>query len=178
MNTATTSSLGATIKRRRRERGWSQEEFAARVASRGDWTFRQSDVSRLERGKVLLPHRERLTLIAAVLELPLGELLARSGWVGADTLFPAESAATTARGLSPHGAEVPESTPGSLARPLEASSGWREVMAEARAALAESQAILARCKAMESLSGPAPSPHGSSQRLYPAKASAASAESA
>jgi transcriptional regulator with XRE-family HTH domain len=178
MNTGSPRSLGATIKRRRRELGWSQEEFAARVASRGDWAFRQCDVSRLERGKVLLPHRERLTQIAAVLELPLGELLARSGWAGAETLFPAETSATAALVLPPHGAEAPGFTPEPLARPIEESTSWREVMAQARATLAESQAILARCKAIEARYTPAPSPHGSSQRLSPAKASAAKTESA
>ena len=53
----------------------------------GDDAFRQSDVSRLERGKVGLPHRDRLSLIAAVLGLSPGELLARSGWSGADRVF-------------------------------------------------------------------------------------------
>ena len=52
--------------------------------------MRQSDISRIERGKVGLPRRARLARIAAALELPLGELLARSGWVGADTVFAAE----------------------------------------------------------------------------------------
>jgi transcriptional regulator with XRE-family HTH domain len=178
MNTASPRSLGATIKRRRQELGWSQEDFAARVASRGDWAFRQSDVSRLERGKVLLPHRERLTQIAAVLELPLGELLAQSGWAGADSLFPAGPAATATLVLPPHGAEVPEITPEPRVRPIEESAGWREVMAQARATLAESQAIVARCKAIEPPHRPAPSPHSSSQHLSPAKVSAATTESA
>ena len=81
-------SLGATIKACRRELGWTQAELAERVAAHGDWTFRQSDVSRLERRLVTLPHRERLIHIAAVLGVPLGELLACSGWAGADTAFP------------------------------------------------------------------------------------------
>jgi hypothetical protein len=75
-------SLGTVIKARRHQLGWNQAQLAERVAAHGDWTFRQSDVSRLERGQVRLPHRERLIHIAAVLELPLGELLALSGWAG------------------------------------------------------------------------------------------------
>jgi transcriptional regulator with XRE-family HTH domain len=75
-------TLGEAIKARRLELGWSQEELARRMINHGDLTFRQSDVSRLERGKVALPHRDRLEHMAAVLGLSLGELLARSGWSG------------------------------------------------------------------------------------------------
>ena len=42
-------TLGEAIKARRLERGWSQEELARRMVDHGDLTFRQSDVSRLER---------------------------------------------------------------------------------------------------------------------------------
>lgn len=80
-------TLGAAIRARRQELGWSQEELAERVAEHGDQTFRQSDVSRLERGKVGLPRRERLEHLAATLDLPLGDLLARSGWTGAAAAF-------------------------------------------------------------------------------------------
>jgi len=72
-------SLGDVIRRRRLEFGWSQEELAARVGAQGD-DVRQSDISRLELGKVGLPRRSRLERIAAALDMPLGELLARSGW--------------------------------------------------------------------------------------------------
>jgi transcriptional regulator with XRE-family HTH domain len=75
-------TLGEAIKARRLELGLSQEELARRMIDRGDLTFRQSDVSRLERGKVALPHRDRLEHMAAVLGISLGELLARSGWSG------------------------------------------------------------------------------------------------
>jgi transcriptional regulator with XRE-family HTH domain len=75
-------TLGDAIKARRQELGWTQVELADRVAGSGDPAFRQSDVSRLERGNVTLPHRSRLECIATVLGLPLGELLERSGWSG------------------------------------------------------------------------------------------------
>jgi transcriptional regulator with XRE-family HTH domain len=88
MHAMRTCSLGATIKARRIEFGWSQAELAERVATHGDWTFRQCDVSRLERGMVTLPRRERLIHIAAVLEFPVGELLIRSGWAGAEDPIP------------------------------------------------------------------------------------------
>ena len=67
LTSTTSSTLGMVIKARRRELGWSQEELAARVAAQGDAAFRQTDVSRLERGKVSLPRRQRLGHIAAAL---------------------------------------------------------------------------------------------------------------
>lgn len=78
-DTSGSGSLGEVIRRRRLEFGWSQEELAVRVSDAGD-DVRQSDISRLELGKVGLPRRARLERIAAALEMPLGELLARSGW--------------------------------------------------------------------------------------------------
>ena len=79
-------TLGEALRRRRLELGWTQETLAARVADLGG-DLRQSDVSRLERGKIGLPRRDRLARIAAALDLSLGELLARSGWAGADDAF-------------------------------------------------------------------------------------------
>ena len=76
-------SLGEAIRTRRQELGWSQEELAERI---GDGV-RQADVSRLERGRVVLPRRQRMERIAAALGLSLGELLARSGWAGAGAAF-------------------------------------------------------------------------------------------
>jgi transcriptional regulator with XRE-family HTH domain len=101
MRIRTARSLGDTIKARRKEFGWSQAEFAERVATHGDWTFGQSDVSRLERGNVSLPRRERLVHIAAVLGYPLGELLVRSGWVGADEVVSDEGRARSAQRSAP-----------------------------------------------------------------------------
>jgi transcriptional regulator with XRE-family HTH domain len=79
-------TLGTTIRARRQELGWSQEELAERVSAVGG-RIRQSDVSRLEKGKVTLPHPDRLATIAETLGVPLGELLARSGWTGAEAAF-------------------------------------------------------------------------------------------
>jgi transcriptional regulator with XRE-family HTH domain len=79
-------SLGEVIRRRRIELGWTQEHLADRIAELGD-PVRQPDISRLELNKVALPRRARLEQIAEVLKLPLGELLARSGWSGAGAYF-------------------------------------------------------------------------------------------
>ena len=75
-------TLGMTIRARRIELGLTQEELAGRVGGR----LRQSEISRLERDVVTLPRRPRLEAIAAALDLPVGELLARSGWVGANEI--------------------------------------------------------------------------------------------
>lgn len=71
-------TLGAVIRARRIELGLTQEALAERIAPH----FRQSDVSRLERDCITLPRRERLEAIAAALEIPVGVLLAASGWAG------------------------------------------------------------------------------------------------
>lgn len=80
------STLGVVIRRRRRELGWTQEQLAERISTDGEYV-RQSEISRIENGKIDLPRRERLIRLAEVLSLPLGELLARSGWAGADLHF-------------------------------------------------------------------------------------------
>jgi len=76
------ASLGQLIRERRMDLGLTQEELAERMGT----TVRQSDVSRLERNKIGLPHRDRLDQIASALELSLGELLVASGWAGAGEL--------------------------------------------------------------------------------------------
>lgn len=80
------STLGVVIRRRRLELGWTQEELAERISADGEYV-RQSEISRIENGKIDLPRRERLARIAAVLDLPLGELLSRSGWAEANQHF-------------------------------------------------------------------------------------------
>jgi transcriptional regulator with XRE-family HTH domain len=77
----TTLTLGQAIRSRRTELALTQEELAERIGE----GVRQAEVSRLERDRIGLPRRARLERIATALELPLGELLARSGWAGADT---------------------------------------------------------------------------------------------
>jgi transcriptional regulator with XRE-family HTH domain len=71
------ASLGTFIRERRQDLGLTQEELAARVGP----TMRQAEISRLEQGRIALPRRERLEAIAAALEVSLGELLVRTGWM-------------------------------------------------------------------------------------------------
>lgn len=73
---AESRSLGDAIRLRRLELGMSQEELAERIGP----DVRQSDVSRLERGRILFPRHERLNQIAAALGMSIGALLIEAGW--------------------------------------------------------------------------------------------------
>src|SRR5688572_25380151 len=75
-------TLGQVIRTRRLELGLTQEELAERIGE----GIRQAEVSRLEHDRVVLPRRARLERIASALDIPPGELLARSGWAGADAV--------------------------------------------------------------------------------------------
>jgi transcriptional regulator with XRE-family HTH domain len=70
-------SLGNFIRERRQDLGLTQEQLAERIGE----TVRQAEVSRLEHNRISLPRRDRLTALAAALEVSLGELLVRTGWM-------------------------------------------------------------------------------------------------
>jgi len=72
------ATLGGVVRQRRRELGLTQEELAERIGG----NVRQSDISRLERGGIGLPRRDRLEAIAAALDVTPGFLLLRSNWFG------------------------------------------------------------------------------------------------
>ncbi len=151
-------SLGEAIRTRRRELGWSQEELAERISGEGE-VCRQSDVSRLERGKVGLPRRARLDRIAAALGLSVGELLAKSGWAGADLAF-------TSTRLP--GATLPEESPvregeWSLPRPvrneerLVSTKRLRAAMEQAASTRRRTDDVLAQSAANLAMAGWRPS---------------------
>jgi len=71
------NELGNFIRERRADLGLTQEELAERI---GD-TATQGEVSRLERGAIALPRRARLEALAVALEVTLGALLMRTGWL-------------------------------------------------------------------------------------------------
>jgi transcriptional regulator with XRE-family HTH domain len=71
------NSLGTFIRERRQALGLTQEQLAERL---GD-SVRQAEVSRLENDRVSLPRRERMEVLAAALDVSLGELLTHSGWM-------------------------------------------------------------------------------------------------
>jgi transcriptional regulator with XRE-family HTH domain len=70
------------VRRRRLELELTQEELAERIGA----GTRQAEISRLEHDRIGLPRRARLERIATALDLSLGDLLAGSGWAGADTV--------------------------------------------------------------------------------------------
>jgi transcriptional regulator with XRE-family HTH domain len=82
MEISSMPTLGKFIRRRRAELGLTQEELAERVGE----GVRQSEISRLENDRVILPRRQRLESIAEALDVPIGVLLARSGWAGAEQI--------------------------------------------------------------------------------------------
>ena len=55
----------------------TQEALTHRIGS----GLRQSEISRLERDGVALPRRERMEAIAVALDLSLGDLMVRTGWI-------------------------------------------------------------------------------------------------
>lgn len=77
------ASMGDLIRQRRVKLDLTQEELAERVTDLGE-PIRQADISRIERGLVSFPRRARLEAIATALNVPFGDLLARSEWFGPD----------------------------------------------------------------------------------------------
>jgi transcriptional regulator with XRE-family HTH domain len=151
LTSTTSSTLGTVIKARRRELGWSQEELAARVAAHGDAAFRQTDVSRLERGKVSLPRRQRLGHIAAALGLSLGELLMRLGWIDDGTAPAAHAFRIPPTPSEPFAASTPRpAVPRALGTEVArvvSSSPLRELIAQSEEIRRESLGVLQRCEA-------------------------------
>ncbi len=142
-------SLGAVIRQRRSELGWSQEELAARVSDEGD-EVRQSDISRLERGRVGLPRRARLLRLAAVLGLAPGDLLARSGWAGADRAMPGAAPPPARREAEAKPRPVEHPAPAGLGTSWVLTAGaetadrLRSAIDRAEATRAESERVLRR----------------------------------
>ena len=99
----------------------------------------QSDVSRLERGKVARPRRDRLARIAQALGLPLGELLARSDWAGAEAEFGPV-------GATPKRVPRPPMPSTAVGRPVVRDPWLRELIAQARKTRAQAEAVLRRCE--------------------------------
>jgi hypothetical protein len=104
-------------------------------------------VSRIERGTVILPHRDRLMHLASVLGLPIVELLARSGWSGADSVFneqrpQLESSVLPAQFyLDVRLRPLPQ-----YSTPIVETSQLRDAIARARATTARARSVLEQCE--------------------------------
>jgi transcriptional regulator with XRE-family HTH domain len=75
-------NLGLTVRQRRLELGLSQVQLAERMGTNSQ----QADVSRIERGFLPWPRPELLQLLAHALEMPVLELITRSGWMAPEEL--------------------------------------------------------------------------------------------
>lgn len=155
-------TLGAAIRARRIELGWTQEELAERIGG----GVRQADVSRLERDRITLPRRERLEAMANALGVTAGELLARSGWAGADEILPTRAPVPAAASPSEHLISVTPS-PGvprfgrdiaRLRAAIERSHKVREESASIVAEIASRQAAWYDPPQREPVIDPAPAP--------------------
>jgi len=135
---ARSRSLGETIRVRRVALGWTQEVLAARIGGEGG-ICHQSEVSRLERGRVGLPRRARLERIAAALDLPLGDLLARSGWAGAEAAFHSVDVVVPSRENPP-----PTASPPPVTRSLEVPASRPGAGSRLHDAVTQAQALQAR----------------------------------
>jgi transcriptional regulator with XRE-family HTH domain len=72
--------LGNFVRQRRMDLGLTQEQLAELVGQ----NVTQAEISRLERGYVVLPRRDRLDALATALQVSLGMLLIQSGWLSDD----------------------------------------------------------------------------------------------
>lgn len=70
-------NLGTTVRQRRVELGLSQVQLADRVGGE----TQQSDISRIERGRLPWPRPQLLQSLAAALDLTVLELITMSGWM-------------------------------------------------------------------------------------------------
>lgn len=141
-------TLGEAIRQRRMAMGLTQEELAERVGE----NVRQSDISRLERDYVGLPRRARLEALARALDLSLGELLLRSGWITAGSDLQDQETISSAFGPVP-GADAraaepepdddadlfPADEPGDAGHLREAIAQAREVTLHTRAIIRKSE---------------------------------------
>lgn len=70
-------SLGRAIRQRRLDLGLSQVEVAERMGSE----FRQSDISRIEQGRVQFPRPQLLMALAGSLNISIIDLMVEAGWL-------------------------------------------------------------------------------------------------
>jgi transcriptional regulator with XRE-family HTH domain len=68
MGSSTSFSLATFIRERRQDLGLTQEQLGDRVGE----GVRRSEISRLEKGAVSMPHSKRLIALAQALDVPLG----------------------------------------------------------------------------------------------------------
>lgn len=135
--TTMAQTLGEFIRERRRDLGLTQEQLAERMVSE----VRQAEIPRLEHGHVALPRRQRLEDIAQALEVSIGELLIRTGWMTEEALF--LGARNGAHEDVPSLNEVEERALRTVAAVMESVAVVRVRIAEAMAALDQAESTVA-----------------------------------
>ena len=133
-------SLGTFIRERRQDLGLTQDELADRIGG----SVRQAEISRLEGGAVALPRRKRLEALAAALEVSLGELLVRSGWMQEGDQLATAIAASPRNGWTPDEVEALSSE--NMLALLEAVAAAETMVTEATKTLERAQATLTELK--------------------------------
>jgi transcriptional regulator with XRE-family HTH domain len=73
------SPLATFIRERRQDLGLTQEQLGERVGE----GVRQSEISRLEKGTLSMPHSDHLIALARALDVPFGELMMRTDLIEA-----------------------------------------------------------------------------------------------
>jgi transcriptional regulator with XRE-family HTH domain len=139
-------TLGRLIRQRRMEMGLTQEALAELV---GDGVG-QAEISRLEHDRIALPRRGRLEQIAQALDLPLGTLLARSGWAGAEEELgespaPTPSPAALAK-ADIHGPDEASTLHEEMAMLVDARIRARDVVRETETMIRESRETMSRAR--------------------------------
>lgn len=117
-------TLGHFIRQRRQDLGLTQEQLAERAGE----GMRQAEISRLEHDYITLPRRNRLEQLATALDVSLGDLLIRTGWMGEEnrSAFLADSSP----GDSPSPDDLDAITLESLAMAVETLSTVQEMVAK------------------------------------------------
>lgn len=140
------TSLGALIRERRRSLGLTQEQLAERVGE----GVRQSDISRLEQNRILLPRRERLERIAVSLDLSIGDLMVLTGWMADEHRSSLDDDVSDA---ADDGAQVSQEV---LAAAMEALETAKSMMSETAGLLDAAERNLARVMGTTNTSASSP----------------------
>ena len=130
-----TTTLGTYIRQRRQELGLSQEQLAERIGE----SVSQSDVSRLEKDRITLPRRRRMEQLAVALEVSLGELFVRTGWMEDENQL-----GSLATGIAPKPTVVQDSNPvDTMAAMLEGVAAMHAMIEDAARVLEQAKQSMA-----------------------------------
>jgi transcriptional regulator with XRE-family HTH domain len=128
------------VRERRQDLGLTQEQLGERVGE----GVRQSEISRLEKGTVSLPHPNRLVSLARALEVPLGDLLLHAGLIEAYQRAHFDTTDATVASGDP----AVKTVVGGLAEVLTVLAEGRARLADGPANLAEADRLIEQAELM------------------------------